>query len=95
MKVFSGPPTVAFSWHHWAHFTGTYKGNKGQGQLVEMFGFTIAKVSADLKLQEVNVYYKPEEFLEVLEGKRPASDSSGAKSLLGALCPVAGPASKL
>ncbi|CAE8584125.1 unnamed protein product, partial [Polarella glacialis] len=90
LKVFSGPPTVAFSWRHWAHFTGTYKGNKGEGQLVEMFGFATATVSDTLQLQEVNIYYKPEEWLEVMQGKRPSSDMSGAKSLVGPCCPVTG-----
>lgn len=51
LKVFSGPPKVAFSWRHWAHFTGAYQGHQGKGELVEMFGFATATVSADLKLQ--------------------------------------------
>ena len=29
LEVFTGPPVVAFTWRHWGHFTGEYKGNKG------------------------------------------------------------------
>lgn len=93
LKVFSGPPVVAFSWRHWADFTGTYRGNKGKGELVEMFGFGTARVSADLKLQDVAIYYKAEEFLEVLEGKRDTKDY-GVSSFVGPMCPVTGQTGK-
>jgi len=83
LKVFSGPPLVTFSWRHWAHFTGTYKGNKGKGELVNMYGFATATVSSDLKLETVNIYYDAQEFLEVLEGKKPASVLEKAKSVFG------------
>ena len=48
VKVFSGPPVVAFSWRHWGHFTGTYKGNKGEGQLIHLPGYCIATVNDKL-----------------------------------------------
>lgn len=87
LEVFSGPPTVAFTWRHWAHFTGTYEGNRGEGELVEMFGFGVATVDDKLRLIKVEIYYKPETFIEVLQGKRPASDLSKPENMLG---PVAG-----
>lgn len=39
------PDTVVFTWRHWGNFTGEYKGNKGKGELVEMYGFASAKIS--------------------------------------------------
>ena len=45
LEVFTGPPDVAFSWRHWGHFTGTYKGNKGEGQLINVIGYGIATVN--------------------------------------------------
>eukprot|EP00798_Chlamydomonas_sp_ICE-L_P001821 gene1821-33239_t len=87
LEVFSGPPSVAFSWRHWANFTGTYEGNQGSGELVEMFGFGIGKVNDKLQLVDIDIYYKPNEFLEVLRGERPASDLSGAKTVMGQGCP--------
>jgi len=76
LEVFSGPPTVAFTWRHWGVFTGEYKGNRGEGQTVNMYGFAVATVSDSLQLTSVRVYYDPEEFLKVLEGKAPASSAS-------------------
>ena len=94
LEVFSGPPTVAFSWRHWANFTGTYDGNAGKGELVEMFGFGTATVNDKLQLMDVAIYYKPDEFLEVLKGQRPASDLSNAKTLVGPGCPFLSGAQK-
>ncbi|KAL7577955.1 hypothetical protein ACA910_007579 [Epithemia clementina (nom. ined.)] len=73
LQVFSGPPKVAFSWRHWATFTGTYEGNAGKGELVEMFGFGTAVVNDKLQLQDVEIFYDPTSFLNVLKGnKTPA-----------------------
>eukprot|EP00747_Dinoflagellata_sp_TGD_P167952 gnl/TRDRNA2_/TRDRNA2_193315_c0_seq1.p1 gnl/TRDRNA2_/TRDRNA2_193315_c0~~gnl/TRDRNA2_/TRDRNA2_193315_c0_seq1.p1 ORF type:complete len:307 (-),score=86.10 gnl/TRDRNA2_/TRDRNA2_193315_c0_seq1:63-983(-) len=83
LKVFSGPPKVSFSWRHWAHFTGKYKGNKGKGELINMYGWATATVSADLKLKDVEVFYNPEEFLEVMEGKKSPDVLNTGKSVLG------------
>jgi len=87
LEVFTGPPTVAFSWRHWAHFTGKYEGRKGVGEQVDLYGFAVATVNDKLQLIDVEVYYKPEEFLEVLKGKRPVSDLHNAKSVMGPMCP--------
>jgi len=70
LKVFSGPPKVSFSWCHWAHFTGSYMGNKGKGERVEMTGFGVAEVTPDLKLLTVEIFYNPDGFLGVLAGKQ-------------------------
>jgi len=89
LKVFSGPPLVTFSWRHWANFTGTYKGNKGKGELVNMYGFATATVSPTLQLETVQLYFDGKEFLEVLEGKKPASVLDKAKSVFGDYIPQA------
>merc|ERR1719410_1114459 len=75
LEVFSGPPKVSFSWRHWGEFTGEYEGNKGEGQMVEMYGFGTATVSADLKLQEIEIFYNAEEFLKVLKGDMGVEDA--------------------
>eukprot|EP00435_Cladocopium_sp_Y103_P004185 s5852_g1.t1 len=84
LEVFSGPPKVAFTWRHWGEFTGSYEGNKGQGELLEMFGFGVATVDDKLRLVDCEVFYKPETFIEVLRGERPAEHLSRGKDLLGA-----------
>ena len=90
LEVFSGPPTVAFSWRHWANYTGTFEGHTGQGELVELYGFGVATVNDKLQLVDVDIYYKAEDFMEVMRGERPASDMAGAKSMVGTGCPVMG-----
>lgn len=73
MEVFSGPPTVAFSWHHFGQFTGEYKGNKGNGEWINMFGFAVVDVNDKLQIKKVDIYYDPVTFLESLEGKKPVN----------------------
>lgn len=95
LAVFSGPPRVAFAWRHWAHFTGTYKGNKGKGQLLNLIGFGVGTVNHKLEFLEIEIYGKPEEFLEALEGKRSAeslneSATGPLKPYIEKFCPVTG-----
>lgn len=70
LEVYSGPPVVAFSWHHFGKFTGEYKGNKGTGQWANLFGFGTAQVNADLQFVNVQIFYNIATWLEVLEGKK-------------------------
>ena len=72
LEVFSGPPKVAFSWHHWGVFNGEYRGRKGDGETVKLCGFTIAYLSTNMKILKLEVYSKFEEFLLALQGpKKP------------------------
>lgn len=88
LEVFSGPPVIAFSWRHWGLFNGEYEGRKGDGQVYDMYGFGVVKVNADLKIQEIAIYYKPEEFLNALNGRVHHAELHNGKSLLGSGCPV-------
>lgn len=90
LEVFSGPPKVVFTWRHWATFSGSYKGNKGTGEMVEMYGMGVAEVTDDLQLRTTDIYYKPQEFLAVLEGKKDASDLKYGRALVGTGCPILG-----
>lgn len=74
LEVFSGPPKVAFTWRHWGEFTGEYKGNQGNGELVEMFGFGTAVVNDKLQLQDVEIFYNAEDFLTVLQGDKTVEE---------------------
>ena len=88
LEVFSGPPKVAFLWRHWGKFTGEYKGRKGDGEVIEMYGFTVVTVNDDFKLTRVEIYFKPEGFLRCLEGKVSPDDEFQGKSLFGSCCPI-------
>lgn len=39
LNVFTALPMVSFSWRHWGYFTGSYKGSKGTGELINVFGY--------------------------------------------------------
>lgn len=70
LDVYSGPPKVAFTWRHWGKFTGTFEENQGKGELVEMFGFGTAIVNDKLQLQDVEIFYNADDFLNVLRGNK-------------------------
>ena len=76
LEVFSGPPKVAFTWRHWGHFTGTYEENKGDGELIEMYGFGTAVVNDKLQLQDVEIYYNAEDFISVLRGNKKVEETN-------------------
>ncbi|MDF8266001.1 hypothetical protein [Luteipulveratus flavus] len=73
LEVFSGPPSISFSWRHWGKFTGDYHGVVPTGELVEMFGMSVARVSDDLKLLEVDHYYDSSQLLSPLAGGCPVT----------------------
>lgn len=71
LEVIAGPPDVTFKWRHWGKFDGEYKGFAPTGETIEMFGVTVAKVSEDLRLLDVEHYYDPNAFLGKLTGGCP------------------------
>lgn len=85
LEVFSGPPVVAFSWRHWAVFSGEYQGNKGDGQTVTMTGFGTILLE-NMKVSKIDIYYKPDEFFEVLLGKRKVQELGETGAAHG--CPL-------
>ena len=44
VKVYSGPPVIAFKFRHWGHMEGPYKGHAPTGDKVEFYGVAILKV---------------------------------------------------
>ena len=79
---------MALTWRHWGRFSGEYKGRKGNGEIMEMYGFVIATVNEELQLTSADVYFRPEGLLEVLEGKRSPSENFQGKALFSACCPL-------
>lgn len=87
LKVFSPPPKVAFSWRHWAKFNGEYRGRDGDGKTYDMYGFGMLDLNEDLKVKEIEIFYKPEEFLKALEGKVDLRDLHAGQTVIGRGCP--------
>lgn len=73
LDVLSPPPVVTFKWRHWGKFDGEYKGFAPNGETVEMFGVSVATVTEDLRLLEVEHYYDPNAFLATLTGGCPVA----------------------
>jgi hypothetical protein len=73
LEVLSPPPVVTFKWRHWGAFEGEYAGFQPDGKTIEMYGVSVAKVSDDLKLVEVEHYYDPNQFLGKLTGGCPVA----------------------
>mmetsp|Transcript_26855 Transcript_26855/g.58600 ORF Transcript_26855/g.58600 Transcript_26855/m.58600 type:complete len:239 (+) Transcript_26855:110-826(+) len=88
-EVLAGPPNVTFRWRHWGSFEGEYAGFKPTGKVIEMFGVAIARVTDDLKIKELEIYYDPTSFLADLTsgGKMDSAAAAGA-------CPYAAAATK-
>ncbi|KAF7822621.1 pathogen-related protein [Senna tora] len=63
IKVYTGPPEIAFKFRHWGFFEGSFKGHHPTGNMVQFFGLGTLKVDQSLKVEEVEVYYDPAELL--------------------------------
>ncbi len=83
LEVLSGPPRVVFSWRHWATFDGAYKGRAGDNKLYEMYGLAAVTVNEQLKVQTIEVFYKPDEFLRALQGEPDPAVLSRGASIFG------------
>lgn len=83
LEVFTGPPEVNFSWRHFAPVSGEYKDKKPTGKILELFGFARVKVTDELKIQTIEIFYKPQQFLDELN--QVGINSEAAKGV----CPVA------
>ncbi|WP_267384021.1 ester cyclase [Cyanobacterium sp. uoEpiScrs1] len=70
-EVLSGPPNITFKWRHWGTFNGPYKDNSPTGQTIEIVGLSIARVTDDLKIIEVEHYFDNSNFLQKLTSAHP------------------------
>lgn len=65
-EVFSGPPNVTFKWRHWGTFSGSYKDHAPTGEVIEVYGMSIARLSDDLKIESLEHFFDNSLFLEKL-----------------------------
>ena len=66
LEVYSAPPTISVKWRHWGHFRGAYKNFLPTGEMIEITGVSIIKVSSDLKILSLEHYYDNTKFLDKL-----------------------------
>ena len=78
LEVYSSPPNVTFKWRHWGTFNGAYKDYAPTGEVVEIIGMSIARVTDDLKIISVEHYFDNSQFLAKLTsgGKHGSRDKS-------------------
>ena len=72
-------------------FKGEFNGRKGQGENIELYGFTVATLSDNGKIVNVEAYAKMDPFLQALQGELAPSEIEKGKGLLGSCCPIATP----
>ncbi|KAK7244162.1 hypothetical protein RIF29_38980 [Crotalaria pallida] len=77
IKVYTGPPEIAFKFRHWGFFEGPFKGHAPTGKMVQFFGLGTLKVDDSLKVEEVEIYYDPAELLGGLLSGEKANDPIG------------------
>lgn len=80
LEVMSGPPTVVFKWRHFGKFSGTFadtNGNKwdGNGEMVNVYGMCIAKVSDSLRIEGLDIYYNPDDMIGPLTKMTKVDDT--------------------
>jgi len=91
IKVYTGPPTVYFSWRHFGRFTGEYDGHKGTGKTVDFMGFASANVDENLRLCEVHIFYDWTAFMKVMKGILPPEELDAQDQItpqFQKMCPV-------
>ena len=88
LEVLAGPPRVVFSWRHWATFDGVYRGREGDKKLYEMYGLAAVSVDNNLKVQNIEVFFKPDKFLRALQGEIDPSALRKGASIFGSGEPV-------
>lgn len=87
LEVFSAPPRTMWTWRHWGTFLGEFRGRKGDGKLYEMYGIGMADLDLEGKVSNLEIYYKPKEFLLALMGELDAKLLRKGASIVGGGCP--------
>jgi len=83
LEVYSGPPEVAFRWRHFGKFSGKYTDDKGEvhegnGKMINIYGACIAKVNADLIIEDLKIYYDPNTQIQpLMTNKLPKEAAKG------------------
>ena len=86
--MLSPPPSVLFTWRHWGVLSGKFQENQGHGEQLEMYGIAKCLVNENLKIQTIEVFYDPDNFIKACEGRLKPSELRGGRALLGDIeCP--------
>ncbi|XP_057457322.1 pathogen-related protein [Lotus japonicus] len=88
IKVYTGPPEIAYKFRHWGFFEGPFKGHAPTGKMVEFYGLGTLKVDNSLKVEEVEIYYDPAELLgDLLPASGTATEDPTKTTPTSQACP--------
>lgn len=45
LEVYSGPPNIVYKFRHWGFMEGPFKGHAPTGEMVELYGVAVFKVT--------------------------------------------------
>ncbi|CAF1160392.1 unnamed protein product [Didymodactylos carnosus] len=75
LELYSGPPVVSFKWKHFGRMTNSFScpGLSGliykadpTNKMVNLFGMCIIRVTEDLRIQDVQIFYDPNQLFTQL-----------------------------
>ena len=75
LEVYSSPPTVTFKWRHFGRMTDSFTGRSLSGhlyevpptnKLIELFGMCKATVNEQYQIQDLQVFYDPNQLFAQL-----------------------------
>jgi hypothetical protein len=59
IKVYTGPPEIAFKFRHWGFFEGPFKGHPPTGNMVQFFGLGTLKVLSQIFMNDKSYFFYP------------------------------------
>ena len=66
LQYVAGPPTISFTWRHWADYEGFFHAHAPTNEQVMMIGSAVATVNDDMKITRFEIYYDPNPLLSKL-----------------------------
>jgi predicted ester cyclase len=59
IKVYTGPPEIAFKFRHWGFFEGPFKGHPPTGKIVQFSGLGTLKVLSQIFMNDKSYFFLP------------------------------------
>ena len=71
LEVYSGPPSISCTWRHWGEHAGPYQAAddtmyKPTGKRIELFGQGVIKVTTNMQITEMQMYFDTATFIKEL-----------------------------
>ncbi|KAI9476138.1 MAG: hypothetical protein EXX96DRAFT_575913 [Benjaminiella poitrasii] len=96
IKVYSGPPVVAFKWRHWGFHSGDLSVKLGDdkkleayatNEVIEVFGVTVAKVNDKFEIEDLETFYDPTDMLRQMSKNKKDTSAKLNEMTPSGKCP--------